>query len=165
MWNQSLWCLYGCNREKLKDGAAISKLIADLANLLNLRMIGMPTIDDFKETGMMDAGVSVEVTVAEDMGGKQGKAKLDTSHIYVHTWPEYEYASVDVFSCQWFDVKIAERFLRKELGSGYSERFDIPRGVHVGLKESPDKKKFPRNIIAVFGVKKVKHTCTGTLKV
>lgn len=135
MWNQSLWCLYGCNGEKLKDGEFISNLIVELARILDLRMIGRPTIDDFKEEGMTDAGVSVKVTIAE--------AKLYTSHFYIHTWPEIEYAAIDIFSCKEFNVEIAESFLMKKLGAIGCVRNDVKRGTYIGLKESGDKKRFP----------------------
>lgn len=46
-------------------------------------------------------------------------AVITTSHFSIHTWPEYQYAAVDIFSC---DESVPSRiceYLKRELGSEY----------------------------------------------
>ena len=40
-----------------------------------------------------------------DVAGMTGVAVLLESHISVHTWPEYDYASIDVYTCRNISVE------------------------------------------------------------
>jgi len=71
--------LYGCNASKLSD---ISYLI-DLVR--NAAKVGNMTLLDIK-SWKIGEGVSVVGIVLE-------------SHISIHTWPEFRFATVDVYSC------------------------------------------------------------------
>ena len=44
-------------------------------------------------------------------------ALIAESHISIHTWPEFEYAAVDIFTCGEKDPWPALRFLEKALGA------------------------------------------------
>ena len=74
--------LYGIDREKATDERFLRELVARAAEeagatLLDLRSWIVPGAK---------GGVSVVAIVLE-------------SHIAVHTWPEYGYATVDVYTC------------------------------------------------------------------
>ncbi|AWR97593.1 adenosylmethionine decarboxylase [Acidianus sulfidivorans JP7] len=71
--------LYDCDNEKLKDVEALKKIVADAANIGNM------TVLDIK-AWKIGEGASVVAIILE-------------SHITIHTWPEYNFATVDVYSC------------------------------------------------------------------
>lgn len=45
--------------------------------------------------------------------GVSGVAIIAESHISIHTWPEYEFAAIDIFSCGDKDPKPAVKSLKK----------------------------------------------------
>lgn len=60
-------------------------------------------------------------------------AVITTSHFSVHTWPEYQYAAVDVFSC---DEKLPEIVVEKLKDAFKAERVvahRIERNIKRGL--------------------------------
>ncbi len=72
--------LIGCRNEKLlKDREAIEELLREAARKGNM------TILDVK-SWKIGEGVSAVAIILE-------------SHITIHTWPEFGYATVDVYSC------------------------------------------------------------------
>lgn len=72
--------LYDCDANILNDVAAARNILLEAA-----RVSGATIIDDtFHE--FSPQGVSGVVVIAE-------------SHISVHTWPEYRYAALDIFTC------------------------------------------------------------------
>jgi S-adenosylmethionine decarboxylase proenzyme len=73
--------LYGCDQEALKDLEGLTSLLWNAAEAMGATPLGKFT-HQFPET----QGVTVVVVIAE-------------SHISIHTWPEYRYAALDIFSC------------------------------------------------------------------
>lgn len=71
--------LYECDPNILKDREALEKIVKDAV------AIGNMTLLDIKSWKIGD-GVSVVAIVLE-------------SHVTIHTWPEYSFATVDVYSC------------------------------------------------------------------
>ena len=67
------------NEELLKDSGGLEKLVADAAAVGNMTLLDV-------KSWKIGLGVSVVAIVLE-------------SHISIHTWPEYRYATVDVYSC------------------------------------------------------------------
>ena len=56
------------------------------------------------------------------------------SHISIHTWPEYGYAAVDVFTCGTaVDPEIAARVLIENLEAKNHSMMEVPRGVQVAV--------------------------------
>lgn len=74
--------LYGCDVSQISDESALKNLVIDAAKKANM------TIWD---------------TVAWKFGGPKGGvsviALILESHIAIHTWNEFQYATVDVFTC------------------------------------------------------------------
>ncbi|RLE56296.1 MAG: adenosylmethionine decarboxylase [Thermoprotei archaeon] len=73
--------LYGCNPLLLSDEEYLKKVVVEAAVIGNMTLLN---VISWKFGG--GGGVSVVAIVAE-------------SHISIHTWPEYSYATVDVYTC------------------------------------------------------------------
>ncbi|WP_026505606.1 adenosylmethionine decarboxylase [Butyrivibrio sp. NC3005] len=56
-------------------------------------------------------------------------AIISTSHFSIHTWPEYGYAAIDVFSCSEFIVEELTDMLKKALKADRIETNKIDRKV------------------------------------
>ncbi len=64
--------------------------------------------------------------------GVSGVVVIAESHLSVHTWPEYGYAAVDVFTCgSTVDPRKAAEVLIERLGSKNHSTTEIQRGVLV----------------------------------
>ena len=62
--------------------------------------------------------------------GVSGVVIISESHLCIHTWPEYGYAAVDVFTCgQTVDPVQAVKLIVEKLGSKDSSFTEIKRGV------------------------------------
>ena len=72
--------LKGCNRELLNDLPYIRNCMLEAVREIGAHTVG-ETFHQFSPHGI--TGV---VAIAE-------------SHLSIHTWPEYEYAAVDIFTC------------------------------------------------------------------
>ena len=72
--------LHGCDPEALKSIDLIRETMVSAAKVANATIVGV----SFHEFSPF--GVSGVVVIAE-------------SHLSIHTWPEYRYAAVDIFTC------------------------------------------------------------------
>jgi S-adenosylmethionine decarboxylase len=64
--------------------------------------------------------------------GVSGVVVIAESHISIHTWPEFGYAAVDVFTCgTTVNPEKAAEVLIEKLGSKNHSTREIPRGVLV----------------------------------
>ncbi len=71
---------YDCDKDILKDEQYIAKSMVDAC------IIGKATVVAHTFHSFSPYGVSGVVIIAE-------------SHVAIHTWPEYGYAAVDIFTC------------------------------------------------------------------
>ncbi len=71
--------LYDCDPELLSDPEFLKKVVVEAARIGNMTLLDV-------RTWYMGPGVSVVAIILE-------------SHISIHTWPEYSFATVDVYSC------------------------------------------------------------------
>ncbi len=74
--------LYDIDEKKLWDEGFLRRIIKEAAELANMTLLEMKS---WKIEGY-HGGVSVIALVLE-------------SHIALHTWPEYNYATLDVYTC------------------------------------------------------------------
>ena len=96
---------YGCSSSLLNDVARIQTLMREGA------ISAGATVVDERFHVFEPHGVSGVVVIAE-------------SHLTVHTWPEYGYAAVDIFTCgEQIDPQHAADFIQKAL---QSDRCDVP---------------------------------------
>lgn len=67
--------------------------------------------------------------------GVSGVVVIAESHLAIHTWPEYGYAAVDLFTCgETVDPWKAFEFLKEKLGSNHSTTMEMKRGQIEGVK-------------------------------
>ncbi|MFQ5898153.1 MAG: adenosylmethionine decarboxylase [Candidatus Methylomirabilia bacterium] len=64
--------------------------------------------------------------------GISGVVVIAESHMSVHTWPEYRYAAVDIFSCgDALQPEAAAHYLVEQLGAERTSVVELQRGVFV----------------------------------
>lgn len=73
--------------------------------------------------------LSIDLHTFSPNGGVSGVAVLQESHISIHTWPEFEYAAVDVFVCGRIDPHSAVEILKTEFKPKRLEITEIKRGI------------------------------------
>ncbi|MGH7442314.1 MAG: adenosylmethionine decarboxylase [bacterium] len=123
---------FDCDKQALNDAGRMEEL------LLGAAKAGKATVVKSLFHSFNPYGVSGVVVIAE-------------SHLAVHTWPEYGFASVDIFTCgPVVDPRVCQHFLTKALQSPRSEYHEFKRGilglaspahkaasVEVGMLEAP----------------------------
>jgi len=62
--------------------------------------------------------------------GVSGVVVIAESHVSIHTWPEYDYAAVDIFTCgDTIDPWIIQEELKEALESNNSSSVEMKRGL------------------------------------
>lgn len=64
--------------------------------------------------------------------GVSGVVVIEESHISIHTWPEYGYATADFFTCGDCRPEAADRVVAEALGAERVETMNITRGLPLG---------------------------------
>lgn len=108
--------LYDCNTRLLNQINEIEEILTDAA-----KMVGA-TIVETSFHHFSPYGVSGVVVIAE-------------SHITIHTWPEYNYAAIDVFTCDDSMAidKITEFLSTKFKAKKYEQKL-IKRGIGMSVQ-------------------------------
>lgn len=88
---------YGCPKAKLADLNLLSKVLDSYPEQLQMTKIMPPYVFTYHGVVPDDWGVSGVVLIAE-------------SHISIHTFPEKQFVTLDIFSCREFDVDEAIQF-------------------------------------------------------
>jgi S-adenosylmethionine decarboxylase len=64
--------------------------------------------------------------------GISGVVVIAESHLSIHTWPEYRYAAVDIFSCgEILQPEIAASYLVEQFGAARTSVFEMQRGMFL----------------------------------
>ncbi len=103
------WDVYNANTEKLS-------FVPYIRNVLH------QVVDELKLGKIQEAFKQFEPI------GVTGFILLEESHISIHTWPEHNYAAIDVFSCNDFDVDMVKSVLASLLNSDTITTNIIKRG-------------------------------------
>lgn len=113
MATQLIVDLYGCDKAILNDENAVRKAAHQAVEMLG-------------------AGIAAECVHCFEPIGVSYIAVITTSHFSIHTWPEYGYAAVDVFSCtQKVPGQLAD-LLARQLCAGSRKLREIEREVGEG---------------------------------
>ena len=101
---------YGCDREILNDPDRIKRIMEEAA---------------------ITSGASIVQSVFHlfNPHGISGVVVIAESHLAIHTWPEYGYSAVDIFTCgEEVDPWRAHQYLRKKLKAGSTSTMELLRG-------------------------------------
>ncbi|WP_343759952.1 adenosylmethionine decarboxylase [Clostridium oceanicum] len=97
--------------------------------------------NDLIEKYMNEAAIKSNATIVQSCfhtfnpWGVSGAVIIQESHLTIHTWPEYGYASVDLFTCgDSVDPWIAFEYLEKNLKAERSESTEVARGIVDKIK-------------------------------
>ncbi len=106
--------------------------------ILELRDCNPTLLNDlpFLQQALLDAAKRTGATVIGETfhqfspHGVTGVIAIAESHLCIHTWPEHEYAAVDVFTCgENFDARAAADLITERLGSRNPSIMIVERGV------------------------------------
>lgn len=100
--------MYGARH--LQDGAALEAAMRQAARLAGAQVL------------------SAHMHGFPGRGGVTGVLLLAESHISVHTWPELDYAALDIFMCGSADIEAAARALQASLQPRSCTVTRSPRG-------------------------------------
>jgi S-adenosylmethionine decarboxylase len=107
---------YGCEKTRLQDLNLVYRILDELPTRIGMTKIMPPYV--FKYSGLRpeDWGLSGFVLIAE-------------SHISIHTFPEKNFVSVDIFSCKAFDSEFAAAYLEEAFEMAKVESTVLDRGT------------------------------------
>lgn len=110
---------YDCNTELINNANDVKSLILEALRELKLEIL-MAYFHSFSPCGIT------------------GTIVISSSHFSIHTWPEYRYTALDLFTCSNQDVwKVLQNFLSK-IGARRVFLYEISRG-HENLIVSESK--------------------------
>ncbi|WP_138429831.1 adenosylmethionine decarboxylase [Fodinibius saliphilus] len=103
--------LYNCETDKINDTSFIE------SNMIAATRASGATIVSHDFHKFSPHGVSGVVVIAE-------------SHVSIHSWPEYDYAAIDIFTCgDTIDPMVIRDILKKEFGAETISSREIKRGL------------------------------------
>ena len=106
--------------------------------LLELKICNEEVLDDldFLKDCLNEAAIQSGATVVGESfyhfspHGVSGVVNIAESHISIHTWPEYKYAAVDVFTCgEDVDPGKAVTLIIERLGAQSHSLIELRRGI------------------------------------
>ena len=88
------------------------------------------------EKYMLDAALECGATIVNKCfhlfapHGVSGVVIISESHLAIHTWPEFGYAAVDLFTCgEQCDPKVSYEFLKRKFNSRDAKYSQLNRGL------------------------------------
>lgn len=102
---------YDCDQSKLNDVTYVETTLIHAAKASHATLIS----HNFHK--FSPYGISGVIVIAE-------------SHIAIHTWPEYNYAAVDIFTCgDTIDPWVIHEYLKKSFNSKNVSTMEMKRGM------------------------------------
>jgi S-adenosylmethionine decarboxylase proenzyme len=91
---------------------------------------------DILETALKETVAAIDGTLLDcrvvqfPVHGVTGVAIISESHVAVHTWPEYGYAAVDIFTCNMdVDMQPGLDVMKKHFKPGRMDVQQVTRGI------------------------------------
>lgn len=88
------------------------------------------------KTSVLEAATRAHATIVNQVFhqfspyGVSGVVVIAESHVAIHTWPEYRFAAVDIFSCgDVLQPQLAADYLAQCLGAGRTSVVELDRGL------------------------------------
>ena len=105
-----------CDTRKLADRNLVEQVLNDYPTAIGMTKIGGPYMFEYQAPDPAYSGVSGLVVIAE-------------SHIAIHTFPELDYFTMDIFSCKNFDHELAIDYIKKAFDVQEMDRMLVQRGL------------------------------------
>tara|TARA_R110000796_G_scaffold155893_5_gene272464 strand:- start:254 stop:628 length:375 start_codon:yes stop_codon:yes gene_type:complete len=112
------WDVYNCNAESLSFIPKVKEVLNAIVEELQLSKVN----ESFKQFEPI---------------GVTGFILLEESHVSIHSWPEHQFAAVDIFSCKPFDAEKIQKLLMSSFNSDKVIIKQIERGEAINVI-SPD---------------------------
>ena len=112
------WDVYHCKADSISFIPTVKKVLNVIVEALQLSKVN----ESFKQFEPV---------------GVTGFILLEESHVSIHTWPEHQFAAVDIFSCKPFDADRIQELLMQSFFSDKVIIKQIERGEDVSII-SPD---------------------------
>lgn len=113
--HHTIWDIYNCNTSKIKFVAPIKEILNQVVTEIQLTKVA----ESYKQF---------------EPFGATGFILLEESHISIHTWPEHNFAAIDVFSCREFDIDKINSLLSAYFETQEIKTKVIQRGLIPQLK-------------------------------
>jgi S-adenosylmethionine decarboxylase proenzyme len=105
---------------------------------------------------MKEAALEAKATIVESVFhmfnpfGVSGVVVIAESHLAIHTWPEYGYAAIDIFTCgTTIDPWVACEYLKAKFEAGHYEASEFRRGYVDSIAKYTLKEKLvPADMIS-----------------
>jgi S-adenosylmethionine decarboxylase len=105
-----------CDTRKLGDRILVEQVLNAYPDAIGMTKIGGPYMFEYQAPDPAYSGVSGLVVIAE-------------SHIALHTFPELDYFTLDIFSCKNFDHEKAIAYIRDAFDVKEMDRMLVQRGL------------------------------------
>lgn len=105
--------LGNCPAEILSDPILIEKIMRKAASTMGATIVS----SNFHHFSPL--GVSGVVIIME-------------SHLTIHTWPEYGYAAIDLFTCGTINMRAGIQYLKQQLKATEAQEKILERGLGIG---------------------------------
>jgi S-adenosylmethionine decarboxylase len=105
-----------CDTHKLADRILVEQVMNEYPAAIGMTKIGGPYMFEYQAPDPAYSGVSGIVVIAE-------------SHIAIHTFPELDYFTLDIFSCKNFDHELAIDYIRQAFDVKEMDRMLVQRGL------------------------------------
>jgi S-adenosylmethionine decarboxylase proenzyme len=106
--------LHGCPFDVLNNKKLVENTVVEAVKAAKMHIVSLHT-HAFKPQGVSSIAVVLE------------------SHVSIHTWPEYNYAGVDIFTCGKEDPRVAYEVFLKNLKPQNASVMEFHRGIGVPL--------------------------------
>ncbi|WP_157361990.1 adenosylmethionine decarboxylase [Winogradskyella endarachnes] len=108
------WDVYNCNAKAISFIPKVKTVLNAIVEELQLSKVN----ESFKQFEPI---------------GVTGFILLEESHVSIHTWPEYQFAAVDIFSCKHFDAEKIQKLLMSSFSSNKVIIKQIERGDAIDV--------------------------------
>ncbi|WIG61045.1 MAG: hypothetical protein OJF49_003793 [Ktedonobacterales bacterium] len=105
-----------CDTQRLADRNIVEQVLNDYPTAIGMTKIGGPYMFEYQAPDPAYSGVSGLVVIAE-------------SHIAIHTFPELDYFTMDIFSCKNFDHELAIEYIKNAFDVKEMDRMLVQRGL------------------------------------
>lgn len=111
-------------------------LLVDLRGCDSSRLNNVDNIEQSMRAAALAANATVVSSQFHQFGphGVSGVLVLAESHLSVHTWPEHQYAAVDIYTCgESCTPERAHELLHRALQATSIEVLEVRRGNPIGM--------------------------------